>query len=119
MRRTNSKEARGDVQRCASCFSSVGDPSGSHEHNSSLSGSRRAGSFPPMPRQHSRECMACLKNFVNQKKSMIGSKAQQFLEEKPLPPTISHSSPFDVQGRKMNTLDRSSAYRNSNRPSVL
>ena len=105
MRKNNSRDTK-DVHRCTSCLSSLDHRSRSNSR-SSLSASRR-GAFPvplPMPQSHSRECMACLKNFVAQKKAMIEVKAQQFLEEKPLPPTISTSSPaMGGLGRKT-TLD--------------
>ena len=46
--------------------------------------------------------MASLKNMIAQKKTMIGEKAQQFLEEKPLPQAISSSSPIlGGRGRRM------------------
>ena len=46
--------------------------------------------------------MASLKNMIAQKKTMIGEKAQQFLEEKPLPQAISSQSPIiGGSGRRM------------------
>ena len=96
MRKNVSRDTRGDVQRCTSCLSSM--PSMMEKHSrsgsySSLSGSRRAVSFPPAPRSNGRECMSCLKNFVAQKKAMIEVKAQQFLE-RPTPTPTNNHSPF-------------------------
>ena len=46
--------------------------------------------------------MASLKNMIAQKKTMIGEKAQQFLEEKPLPQALSSQSPIiGGSGRRM------------------
>ena len=46
--------------------------------------------------------MACLRNIIAQKKSDIEAKASQFLENKPLEPTICAQSPVvGVNGRRM------------------
>ena len=93
--RRNSAADSQNVARCSACVSSIDWHKSRSNSRSSLSGTRKQ-SFPPLPKSDtntSKECMACLKNIIAQKKSDIEAKASQFLENKPVPSAVCAQSP--------------------------